>query len=543
MKKVLLLLLPFILATLLLQSQVAVNSDGSSPDASAMLDVKSTQMGFLPPRLSAMEKFAIPDPAEGLIIYNTTTGAIEVFNGNTWVSISEDGLAMDPLNYQVAIGGTGDDGAYSVCQLDDGSILMAGYTDSFGAGSDDEYIIKLKEDFTPDDSFNGTGMITFGGGSNDIAWSVAPVSGSGIAVGGYTLSYGVAGWDFYLAKFDDTGALDASFGSSGTRTVGSTHNERCYSMQPTSDGGYIMSGYHVVPATGIYNGYLVKINSAGALDNTFGGSGTLTVGGSGAEYLMRVIETSDNGFIAVGQTTTYDVSGYDMYVVKVTSAGVLDNSFGVNGTFVIGSNGGEYGRDVVQTADGGYLVIGVTDSYGAGGNDVYIARLTSAGVLDNSFGNNGTITAGGSGYDAGRCVVLNDDGSFVVGGRTDSFGAGGFDMYVMKFSAAGVPDSTFGVNGFRTIGGTGDELLYSICHDRHGGYLLAGYTTSFGAGGEDVYLVRLNPAGGSCGNTGYGGSVSGSGGTVGNGGEVSSSGTVGSGGTIGNGGTLTTVCN
>lgn len=533
-------MLTLTLTSLLLQSQVAVNSDGSSPDASAMLDIKSTQMGFLPPRMSAMEKFSIQNPAEGLIIYNTNTNAIEVFNGTTWVSISESGLSIDPLNYQVAIGGFADEEAYSVCQLTDGSIMVAGYTSSFGAGNNDEYVVKLNEDFTLDERFNGTGTLTLGGTNNEIAWAIAPGTDSGIVVGGYTLS---VGWDFYIAKLTDEGVLNASFGNNGTRTVGATHNERCYCMVPVSDGGYIMSGYHVVPATGVYNGYLVKLTAAGALDNSFAGNGTFTIGGSGVEYLMRVIETSDNGFIAVGQTTSYDVSGYDMYVVKVTSAGVLDNSFGVNGTFVIGGMGGEYARDVVQTVDEGYLVIGVTDSYGAGGNDVYIVKLTSAGVLDNSFGTNGTLTAGGSGYDAGRCVVLNDDGSFVVGGRTDSFGAGGFDMYVMKFSAAGIPDSTFGVNGFRTVGGAGDELMYSICHDNHGGYLLAGYTTSFGAGGEDIFLVRLNPAGGSCGNTGFGGSITGSGGTIGSGGEVSSAGTLGSGGSVGSGGNLTPVCN
>ena len=76
MRKTLVLFIPIVLATWNFYGQVAVNSDGSSPDASAILDVQSTQMGFLPPRLSEVENCLISNPAEGLIIYNTSRNAV-----------------------------------------------------------------------------------------------------------------------------------------------------------------------------------------------------------------------------------------------------------------------------------------------------------------------------------------------------------------------------------------------------------------------------------------------------------------------------------
>ena len=525
-------------------AQVAINTDGSLPDSSAMLDIKSTEMGFLPPRMTAVEKYQITNPAEGLIIYNTTTNAVEVYNGNTWLSINSQGLSADPLNSQVAIGGANDDNAYTVIQTSDGGFLAGGATESYGTGNSDFYLVKLKADFTLDFSFGNGGTFTIGGTGNDALWSVIAGPDGGYILGGYALSLGSGGYDFYAVKITSSGVLDNTFGTGGTMVLGQSHNERAYSMRPTSDGGYILAGYYTATTGAAYTeGYIIKLSGSGSPDNSFGTGGFLKVGGSSNEYLHSIEETSDGGYIAVGQTATFDVGGYDMYAVKLTNTGTLDNSFGVNGTLVIGGSGNDLGRSVMQTTDGGYLLVGLTNSFGAGDSDIYIVKLTGTGSLDNSFGTNGTITFGGSGYDAARDVLITSDGGFLFGGYTNSFGAGGYDMYLVKMSDAGVPDSTFGTNGTLTIGGAGDDYCYSIIETDAGGYVLAGRTSSFGSGGEDVFLVRINEVGGLCGNGGYGGQVTSSGGTLGSGGTLSGGGTAGSGGTTGSGGTLTTICN
>jgi uncharacterized delta-60 repeat protein len=231
----------------------------------------------------------------------------------------------------------------------------------------------------------------------------------------------------------------------------------------------------------------------------------------------------------------------DVYVIKLTSAGALDNSFGTNGTLTVGGSADDWGGDIAQTADGGYLLSGSTSSYGQGGNDLYVIKLTSAGALDNSFGTNGTVSIGGTGNETGNSLLLLSDGSCIVGGYTDSYGAGGIDMYLVKLDASGNPDADFGTDGTLTIGGASNDYLYSIKEVAGGGYLVCGYTQTFGSGGNDAYIVRLNVAGKTCGNMGSGGDYD-SGGSLGSGGVVTAAGTTGSGGTTSSGGVITAIC-
>jgi len=452
------LLLSFSLSTF---SQVAINADGSLPDSSAMLDVKSTEMGFLPPRMSAAEKFRISNPAEGLIIFNTTSNALEVFNGSKWMSYTSGGVIIDPTNYQVAIGGTGDEQAFTVLQNDDGSIVAAGTTTSWGAGTNDFYVVKLNADFSLDTNFGTGGTFVVGGVDTDSPWGIAHGSDGGYVLAGNTLSFG-SGYQFYVVKLTDEGILDNNFGSGGKRTIGQPHNDRGYSIQAVSGGGYIIAGFHTVPATAYLLGYVVKITNEGALDNTFGTGGSVKIGGSSNEYLRAIKETSDGGFIAVGNTQTFDAGGHDIYVVKLTGAGDLDSGFGVNGTFVIGGSGNENGYDVAQLPDDKYIVFGQSSSYGAGSSDFYVVKLTSSGSLDSSFATNGTVTIGGSDEERSFSSLITPEGDILLGGYTKSFGAGGNDMYIVKLTSAGDLDETFGTNGTLTVGGTGNDALYSM---------------------------------------------------------------------------------
>jgi len=543
MKRLASILIPFLFLIQGIHSQVAVNSDGSSADPSAILDVKSTEKGLLPPRMSAVEKYRIANPAEGLIIYNSTTNAMEVFNGTTWVSFEEEGLRMDPLNYQVSIGGTGDEQALALLQNADGSIMVAGSTTTWGAGAADFYIVRLRPDFTLDTDFGTGGTIVVGGSDTESPWNIVAAPDGGYVLGGMTRSFGSGGYDFYAMKLTVDGTLDNNFGSGGLRTAGQSHNDRGYSLQAAAGGGYVMAGFHTVPATAFMEGYLVKLTEAGSLDGGFGTGGSFKIGGSSNEVFRSVIQTNDGGFIAAGYTQSYDVGGMDVYVVKVSGSGSLDSGFGVNGTVVIGGSGDDAASAVVQAADGGFLVFGQTASFGAGSTDFYLVKLTSSGALDNTFGTNGTLVIGGPGEERSSCALATPEDDFLVGGYTSSFGAGGNDFYVVKVMASGTLDETFGTNGTLTIGSTGDEEMSAMCLLSDGGFLLAGSTTSFGSGGQDMYLVRINIAGGTCGYTSSGGSITGSGGTVGSGGDISSGASLGSGGSVSSGGTLTLICN
>jgi hypothetical protein len=151
-------------------------------------------------------------------------------------------------------------------------------------------------------------------------------------------------------------------------------------------------------------------------------------------------------------------------------------------TKTIGEGGEDIANSIIQSSDGGYVVAGYTASFGAGGSDFYVVKLDSSGNAE------WTKTIGGGSWDEARSIIQSSDGGYVVAGYTQSFGAGG-DMYVVKL------DSSGNVVWTRTIGGSSNEVANSIIQSRDGGYVVAGYTRSFGAGSFDIYVVKLDSSG------------------------------------------------
>jgi hypothetical protein len=202
------------------------------------------------------------------------------------------------------------------------------------------------------------------------------------------------------------------------------------------------------------------------------------------------------------------------------------------GCLAIGGKNDDRGYSIIQTTDGGYVVAGSTESLGAGGKDVYVIKLNGAGNLQ------WTRTIGGESDDIGNSIIQTTDGGYALAGTTRSFGSGSDDVYVVKLDGSG------NIQWTRTIGGGENyDEGYSIIQTTDGGYAVAGFTSSFGAGGSDVYVVKLDGSGGvnvgSCGNVasnlgkgGTGGSVSLVNSSTSSGGTVSSGGVAGSGGNV-----------
>jgi hypothetical protein len=162
-------------------------------------------------------------------------------------------------------------------------------------------------------------------------------------------------------------------------------------------------------------------------------------------------------------------------------------------TRTYGGTGWEQGSFVQQTTDGGYIVVGYTESFGAGGGDIYFIKTNASG--DTLW----TKTYGGTSSDLGWSVRQTTDGGYIVAGYTESFGAGFYDVYLIKTNATGDTLWT------RTYGGTGYDFVYSVQQTTDGGYILAGYTNSFGHGAEDVYLIKTNATGDTLWTKTYGG--------------------------------------
>ena len=354
-------------------------------------------------------------------------------------------------------GGSSTDRRGSARQTSDGGYIISGCTYSYGAGGQDAWLIKT------DSSGNAAWNKTFGGAQDSSAWSTQQISDGGYIIIGGSYSYGDSGHrDIWLVKTNSSGneIWNQAFNAIG-HGVG-------YSVQQTSDGGYIIAAYTgSPPGAGQSDVLLIKTDSSGnvAWNKTFGGTDH--------DYGWWVQQTSDGGYIIAGDTSSYGAGGRDAWLIKTNSSGNL----AWNKTF--GGSMDDHSRSVQQTSDGGYILTGNTCSYGAGNTDVWLIKTDSSG---NEVWNK---TFGGSGSDGGNSVQQTSDGGYIITGGTASYGVGNNDVWLIK------TDSSGNEVWNKTFGGSGEDRALSIQQTSDGGYIIAGDTNSYGAGDYDVWLIKV----------------------------------------------------
>jgi Secretion system C-terminal sorting domain/Domain of unknown function (DUF5122) beta-propeller len=367
--------------------------------------------------------------------------------------------------FQIAIGGTGNEYAYSIKRTTDGGYAAAGGTTSFGAGSGDFYIVKI------DGSGNLQWTRTIGGAAYEGALFIVQTTDGGYAVAGYTQSFGAGNSDFYIVK------LDAGGNFQWNRTIGGANEDVALAIVQTTDGGYAAAGYTYSFGAGDRDFYIVKLDASGNLQ------WNRTVGGTNYDYGETIIQTTDSGCAVAGFTYSFGAGSGDFYIVKLDASGNLQWNRNIGGTDA------DYCLSVIQTTDGGYAMAGQVNSFGAGSNDFYIVKLDAGGMLQ------WTRAVGGAYLDYGESVMQTTDGGYAVGGLTYSFGAGDQDLYLVKLDAAG----NFQWN--KAVGGTNTDYAESIVQATDGGYVGAGHTNSFGAGDFDMYIVKFDASGNTCADT------------------------------------------
>ena len=354
-------------------------------------------------------------------------------------------------------GGTSFDYGRSVALTSDGGYIIGGYSGSFGiAGNADFYLIKT------DASGTLVWQKTFGGGNGEYGYSVHQTTDGGFIIAGFTYYYSAGDFDILLIK------TDANGNQLWQKTFGGANLDYAYSVQQTGDGGFVIAGYTYSFGAGLSDLYLVKIDAGGNLQ------WQKTIGGSQGDEGHSVQQTSDGGYIITGHTFSFSTVGQYVYLVKTDASG------NVLWQKTYGGNDVNTGNSVRQTSDGGYIIGGFTTSFGAGSGDVYLIRTDASGnqLWQKTFG--------GSNYDYGNCVRQTSDGGFVITGKTSSFGAGLTDVYLVKTDASG------NLLWQAMFGGSNEDDGYAVQQTSDGGFIIAGTTGSFGAGSYDVLLIKTD---------------------------------------------------
>jgi len=361
--------------------------------------------------------------------------------------------------WEKTFGGKYYDGANSIVQTKDGGYAVAGWTESFGNGYTDMWVVKL------DRYGNKEWSKTFGGNNWEMACSIIQTKDGGYVVAGYTNSFGNGVGDMWILKLDNKGNKEWS------KTFGGSDEDEAWSIIQTKDGGFVVAGWTESFGNGKSDMWIVKLDKNGKK------IWSKTFGGSDEDEAYSIIQTKDGGYAVAGYTYSFGNGETDMWIVKLDRYGNKEwsKTFG----------GSDYDRaySIIQTKDGGYAVAGYTKSFGNGGKDMWILKL------DNKGNKEWSKTFGGSDEDEAKSIIQTKDGGYAVAGGTKSFGNGKSDMWIVKLDKNGKKIWS------KTFGGSDYDEASSIVQTKDGGYAVAGYTYSFGNGKSDMWVLKLDSKG------------------------------------------------
>jgi hypothetical protein len=308
----------------------------------------------------------------------------------------------------------------------------------------------------------------YGGDYDDFCHCATQVSDGGYVAAGRTYSFGKAG-QAYVFKTDSAGTI------LWQKDYGLEPDDELLAVCQTDDNGFFAAGWTKSYGPGLpaANVYLLRLNDAG--DTLW----TKSYGGTGDDHGYSAHHTQDDGCVIVGSTTTWGAGSDDALLMKLDDDG---------NTLWIRTYGG-MNRDEAQAVecvnDGGYIIAGVTYSFGTGIKDtsnIYIVRTDSLG--DTIW----TRVYGGEGNQGAWCIRPASDG-YIVAGYYRPNGSLDADMFIVRINDDG--DTLWS----KRIGGASYEDAYDIEEALDGGSLIVGRTSSYGNGGSDSYLVKIDSLG------------------------------------------------
>lgn len=383
-----------------------------------------------------------------------------------FVALSVSAFAKDAPIASNASNGQGYGAGYSVRQTNDNGYIIAGTKYSFEPQFQSQMVWLIKTDANGNKVWDRI----FGGSHNDIGYSVQQTSDGGYISAGSTESFGAGDRDAWLIKTDSNGE------EVWNKTFGGVRTDWARSVQQTSDGGYIVAGSMYSFEAGLQSQvvWLIKTDANGnkVWDRIFGGPRD--------DWGNSVQQTSDGGYIITGATKSYSEGGNSvLWLIKTDANGnrVWDRTFrGALNT---------EGYSVQQTTDGGYIIAGSKVPYTQTTGEIWLIKTDANGneIWDR--------TLGGSGVDVGKSVQQTPDGGYIlVGGRALAGGASQGIWLIKTY-----------INGSeawdRIFDGDGWNEGKSVQQTRDGGYIITGSKYPYGVGGENsmVWLIETDKNG------------------------------------------------
>ena len=378
-----------------------------------------------------------------------------------------------PVNAQLQVfqrtfGGSGDEFPTHAINSTDGNIFVLASTKSYGSGDEDALLIKM--------TTNGVVLWSkaYGFAGRDRGMSLMELDNGDILMVVETKSVGQGGWEIMLIKTNELG--DEIW----AKTIGTADHDWGRTIRKSLDGNYLIGGYTQYFNAGSgtttfsiqkvdINGNLIWAKSYGT--NTHSSMAgfevmpdstmVITGGGTtGPDTHASLVKVAHNGDMLWART--YNVGSQ------------LDVSHALEVVFDSSSN--EYS----------YVVCGFTESFGEGGRDAFLFKTNSTGEIE------WAKTYGGIGTDQVTRIKKDVDGGFILSGLTDTYGFGETDFLNIKTDSAGVVQWTHVYGGLSEDRGGGVNYLELINDDE---YRFFGRTQSLGGGGDDIYMISTNNLG------------------------------------------------
>ncbi len=345
----------------------------------------------------------------------------------------------------------------SLIQVSDGGYMLLGTKVSYTPTNIGMYLVKT------DSKGNELWSKTYSGKSDSTASSIIQASDGGYLLLGDSASFGANAYDMYLVKTDPEG------NELWNKTYGGKENNFGFSLIENVDGGYMLVGSTGASDARKGDIYLVKTDSNG---NELWSK---TYGGIGNDTAFSILQSSDKGFLLLGTTESFGAGNRNVYLVKTDSNGneLWSKTFG--------GKGAGFGSSIIKASDDGYLLSGLLNASGTGGDDIYLVKVDAEGNEQWSK------TYGGEGDEYGASLARSDDGGYVVFGRTSTAGSKLNDMYLVKVDVEGNELWS------KTYGGAYDDTGSSVIQSSDGGYVLLGTTYVLHGSWYDKLVVKLPP--------------------------------------------------